>query len=295
MSTIRALAFPQPLFSRIKKEFHDHISRPGVYLLIGEDDMASGKPRAYIGESEDVGERLARHLSDSAKTTWWRNTVVFTVKDDNLTKAHIRYVEARLIALVRKKFNWSLGNGNNPPDIGKLPIADRHAMDEFVDQAKTLVATVGHDLFKEDVIKPQQGDLLLESSATVPNQEVFLMSGSGYSARMVYNDSTARYVVLKDSTCRLNEAGAMPEGSRKLRQKLKDEGVLENHADQWVFTEDCDFSSSSSAASVISGQSAAGPTSWRTSSGQTLKTWESVRNAAEQNVKIEVEPPTGEH
>src|SRR5690606_30195658 len=100
MSTIRALAFPQPLLARIKSEFSEHINRPGVYILIGHDEAAPDQTHAYIGESEDVCERLNRHLSDKtekAKTKWWTHTIIFTVKDDNLTKAHIRYVEARLI------------------------------------------------------------------------------------------------------------------------------------------------------------------------------------------------------
>ena len=34
-------------------------------------------------------------------------------------------------------------------DAGKLPLPDRAAMDEFVDQTKTLVGALGWDLFRE--------------------------------------------------------------------------------------------------------------------------------------------------
>jgi predicted GIY-YIG superfamily endonuclease len=283
MSTIRALAFPQSLFGRIKKEFSEHISRPGVYILIGNDESKPDQTRAYIGESEDVCERLSRHLNDKtdkAKTTWWANTIIFTVKDDNLTKAHIRYVEARLIALGRKKVKWALGNGNNPPDAGKLPLADRHAMDEFTDQVKTLVGTLGYDLFRADSSGSLQSDLIQQRQTGPAEQAEFAMSGTGYGAKMIPSNTTGKFVVLKGSTCRKKENPSLPAGARKLRQQLRDDGVIEPHMDGLLFVEDYGFSSTSAAATVISGNPSAGPTTWKTNAGITYKDWIGSRENA---------------
>ncbi|MCK7461028.1 MAG: GIY-YIG nuclease family protein [Sphingobacterium sp.] len=60
-----------------------------------------GQPRRarvlYIGESDQVGTRLKQHNQEDKKT-YWERTCVITSKDQNITKAHARYLEARLIA-----------------------------------------------------------------------------------------------------------------------------------------------------------------------------------------------------
>src|SRR5687767_11665869 len=62
--------------------------RPGVYFLFGiaED---SGKPLAYIGEGENVYDRLQNHLGSK---DYWNEVLLFSSKDENLTKAHVRYL-----------------------------------------------------------------------------------------------------------------------------------------------------------------------------------------------------------
>ncbi|WBA79729.1 GIY-YIG nuclease family protein [Endozoicomonas sp. GU-1] len=71
------------------------LSSPGVYLLRGTDSE-SGDPVFYIGEAEDVSKRLKQHAKNEEKD-YWIHTSAFVSKDDNLTKAHIRYIEGKLI------------------------------------------------------------------------------------------------------------------------------------------------------------------------------------------------------
>ena len=73
--------------------------RPGVYLLLGDDDTAIGGVRCYIGEAEDVADRLRNHQRNKE---FWDRVVVITSTDENLTKGHIRYLEARLIELATR-------------------------------------------------------------------------------------------------------------------------------------------------------------------------------------------------
>lgn len=67
--------------------------RSGVYILTGE---STGEPRVYIGEGEDIGDRLRNHVRNK---DWWDVAVLVTASDNRLNKAHVRYLEARLIAL----------------------------------------------------------------------------------------------------------------------------------------------------------------------------------------------------
>lgn len=57
MSTIQAIAFRRNKLGEVRKTFPE-IDRPGVYILIGEDESETDRLLAYIGESEGVGDRL---------------------------------------------------------------------------------------------------------------------------------------------------------------------------------------------------------------------------------------------
>ena len=142
MSTIQAIAFRRNKLGEVRKTFSE-IERPGVYILIGEDEAEPDRHIAYIGESEAIGERLGTHNSNKAgrdSKDFWTDTVVLISKDENLTKSHARYVEACLIRSTGNNPRWLLPNTNMPSgNAGKLPLPDRAAMDEFVDQTKTLV------------------------------------------------------------------------------------------------------------------------------------------------------------
>ena len=63
----------------------------GIYLLLGEAD---GEPLAYVGEGEDIAERIRNH---DARKDWWTKAVLVTTGANNLNKAHVKYLEARLI------------------------------------------------------------------------------------------------------------------------------------------------------------------------------------------------------
>ena len=77
-------------------EDREDLSNTGVYILFGKDD--AGNNMAYIGEAENIRQRLLQHLS--AKD-FWNETIVFISKDNNLNKAHIKYLEGRLYDIAR--------------------------------------------------------------------------------------------------------------------------------------------------------------------------------------------------
>jgi len=92
MSTIQAIAFRRNKLGEVRKTFPE-IERPGVYILIGEDENEPDRQLAYIGESEAIGDRLATHNSNKAgrdSKEFWTDTVVLISKDENLTKSHAR-------------------------------------------------------------------------------------------------------------------------------------------------------------------------------------------------------------
>jgi hypothetical protein len=92
--TIQAVAGPRSEFEGVIGR--DESGRSGVYFLTG-NDPESGRPALYMGEAENIRERIKAHLEKD----FWNQIVHFTSKDDSLTKAHIRYLEGKLIEQAR--------------------------------------------------------------------------------------------------------------------------------------------------------------------------------------------------
>lgn len=95
--------------------------KSGVYFLIGTDSE-SGKSAVYIGEAESIRDRLRSHLDKV-----FLNHVIFLIsKDENLTKAHIRYLEGRLIDQAKSAARSLVMNGQSSGS--KLPESDREEL-----------------------------------------------------------------------------------------------------------------------------------------------------------------------
>lgn len=63
----------------------------------------NGKDSVYIGEAENVKERLVQHLRDAQaekEKYYWNTAVIFIGRD--LNKALIRYLENRFVEIARK-------------------------------------------------------------------------------------------------------------------------------------------------------------------------------------------------
>lgn len=68
-------------------------------------------PRIYVGEGDPIRPRLDQH---AAKKDFWTSCIAFTRKDDNLNKAHVQHIEARLVELATRANRCALDNGNLP-------------------------------------------------------------------------------------------------------------------------------------------------------------------------------------
>jgi hypothetical protein len=120
------------------------VSRTGVYILLGADLENEGSSLAYIGEGDDVGRRLAQHMRTK---DFWDRVVVLTSKDANLTKAHARYLESRLIALAKHAKRVRLANETSPVLL-PLPESDISDIEYFIEQVKLILPRVGFDILR---------------------------------------------------------------------------------------------------------------------------------------------------
>ena len=255
--TIQAVAGPRSEFEGVVGR--EESGRSGVYFLIG-NDPESGKPALYVGEAENIRERVKAHLEKD----FWNQIVHFTSKDDNLTKAHIRYLEGKLIEQARQANRALVINGQSSG--AKLPESDREDMEVFLEKIHQLLPVLGVDLLVT----------IAGKAATDTEKEMLSCEIKGLKAkgRLTPNG----FLVLKDSQAVLKERASSQKypWPVNMRQRLKDEGILSIADDHLVFTRDEEFSSPSAAAAVVHGGHANGLTVWKNKDGKTLKEIESI-------------------
>lgn len=240
--------------------------RTGIYLLIGDDPDSPGGTFAYIGEGDDVGKRLYQHARPEEQNgkDFWDRAVVLTSKDANLTKAHARYLESRLIALAHEAQRARLLNGTAPAPI-QLPEADVSDMEYFISQAKIVLPVLGVNIFRATSARTVPGpaaDREPMSAAASPIFELRLKN-EGLSASAQEIDG--EFTVLMGSQARSAWTGA-EGGYQRLREKLERDGTLEKATDSSSllrFSRNQVFASPSAAAAIIVGRNSNGRTEWK--------------------------------
>jgi hypothetical protein len=234
----------------------DDLVNTGIYLLFGKNE--EGKDLVYIGEAEIVFKRLSQHLNQK---DFWNEAIVFISKDDNLNKAHIKYLENRLhnIALSTKRYELQ---NSVVPTQSSISESDKAEMEEFIDNIKMLVNTLGHKVFEaKRELQPKQ------------SKDVFsIKAARGADAQG--EPTSDGFVVFKGSKAAGAVVSSMIQSFIALRQKLITNGILVEKGEYYEFAEDYIFSSPSTAAITVMGRSANGLTEWKQKDGKTLREFE---------------------
>ncbi len=235
----------------------DELLRPGVYVLVGPGE--SGTSRIYVGEADVLRDRLKQHAKQK---DFWTRFVAFTSTDENLNKAHVRYLESRLVALAKAANQWEIENHAVPAEP-PLSEADRADAEWFLSEMLVIYPILGVDAFESAAA---------EGPATEGAEDLVLYE-RGAKARG--RETKDGFVVLAGSRARASETNSIHDYMRELRKQLLGKGVLALDGGHLVFTQDFRFASPSTAAGVLVGGAANGRTAWKTSDGKTLKTIQS--------------------
>jgi hypothetical protein len=274
--TGQAIACPRSRLDELKQ--WPETAKPGVYFLF-EARLGDSKPAAYIGESENVSARLLTH---DRKKDFWNDVVIFSSKDDNLNKSHIKYLEARLDSLAKTADRYKLENGNTPT-LSSLSRAERDAMEELLEDIRLVLGTLGYP-----ILEPLIQSSLSSSAVIAPlpvsshSNDELVFTVHKLVARGVQTDEG--FVLKKGSTASKANSESLSAKLVKLKEQFVADGRLVDEGEHLRLAEDILMSSSSYAAAIIAGTSRSGPQSWYAADGKSLKDLEDF--AAESAVSL---------
>lgn len=225
----------------------------GVYFLLGKDE--DNIETVYIGETENMFNRLKQHLTDSE---YWSDCIAVISKDNLLlNRAHVKYLENKFFSLAKESGRASVINKNTPM-CSSVSECDEAMLQEFISYTKLLVNVLGYKIF----------DSVEESSVKQKNNQLYfyIKAARGADAKgVVVADG---FAVLKGSKIASITVPSMASSLVQLRNSLIEKGIVDANCQ---FVRDHVFSSPSLAAAVVMGRNANGRTEWRTENGKSLK------------------------
>lgn len=246
----KAIKIPRTEVSACQR---DDVRGVGVYFLICQKD--DGTDSVYIGEAENLQERLVQHLRQfqaGNEEYYWNTAVLFVGRD--LNKALIRYLENRLVDIAKECGRYSVLTKNTYKKT-VLKESQIAYMEEFIDNVKVLINTLGYKV-------------LVPAPKATDDTTYLFCKGSGASAKGFV--SSGGFTVLKDSVISDHVTPSfMTQGKTyfNLRNALQEDGVI---ADR-VFVKDYEFNAPSAASAVVLGRSSNGQIAWKTEDGVLLK------------------------
>ncbi|MGB7372376.1 MAG: GIY-YIG nuclease family protein [Erythrobacter sp.] len=250
-------------------------SRIGVYLLMGSDDGESLK--VYVGEGDSVRTRLSSHDSDDNKA-FFERIVLIVSKDENLTKAHGRYLESRLIEQIKGSGQAEIANGTSPSFSG-LPEAEIADMERVLEEISILLPILGFDVLKAQ--KPSNlandvsaGPRLTTDYRPIDAKGQFIARIRDATGEAI--EDAGQFILLDGSKVYVTEKSSFTEPLRRRKARLRqNEKLVDTSSPElWELVEDTNFGSPSAASAFIAGRSDNGRTTSRAKdSGKTYAEW----------------------
>ena len=234
----------------------EDLTQVGVYFLFCKED--DGSDSVYIGEAENVKDRLMQHIRDyqtEKEKYYWNTAVVFIGRD--LNKALIRYLENRFVEIARSCNRYVVLTKSTYKNT-VLKESQIAVMSEFVDNVKILINALGYK-----VLEP----LIQEVNTTFSSNDGLLYLSTGNTSA-IGKVTSEGFVLIKGA--KINEktsAKSLSPGMIKLREKI----IASAKVNNFCTTEDILFSSSSAAADFVLGYSVSGPRTWKAANGTSLK------------------------
>lgn len=240
-----AFVIPRSKLEIIHKR--DELKKQCIYFLIGGTSIS---PEVYVGEAENFQKRIPQHQSKD----FWNTCVVFLAKDENLSKAHVSFLEATFIDDCLKANRAKLHNGNSP-EGSKLSEEDESDMNEFKQNIKLILSTLGYTFHEIPTIAPKSSGQ-------------YFINAKGLEAKGFY--TSEGMIVLEGSQVVKDDTPKMAEYLRNLRAEKLQEKAMVDKGNYFEIQQKITFSSLSTAAGFVMGRNANGWIEWKNAEGKTI-------------------------
>ncbi|WP_068305057.1 GIY-YIG nuclease family protein [Pararhodobacter sp. CCB-MM2] len=264
----------------------DEVDRTGVYILSGPDPESAGVTRVYIGSGNSVAERIKQ---SALKREFWETAITVTTSDDDLSKGHAEYLEARLIQLAGAAGRVSLDNATQPDfQRRRLPEADVANMEQFLANLRIILPVIGLDMLKPQPKAVVEASRSIEERTTGEVQFELRHTTIDVHALAVQEDG--EFVVLEGSQA-LADMNFASNNYARLKARLIEDGVLsatpltggQATPHRLWFVKPWSFSSPSAAGSVILDRNTNGRTRWVVKgTRQTYHDWQQSQAAKQE-------------
>jgi len=257
----------------------NEVDRTGVYVLSGPDPERAGATRVYIGSGNSVAERIKQ---SALKREFWETAITITTSDDDLSKGHAEYLEARLIELTLDAARVTLDNGTYPDtNRHRLPEADVANMEQFLINLRIVLPVIGLDMLKPQPRAVAQSTKPAEERTT-GDVKFEIRHKTGISATAV--EEEGEFIVLEGSEVLADTGYVQHETYAALKAKLLADDILVPSASGRLrFARPWSFNSPSAAAAVVLDGSRNGRNEWKVKgSKQTYHDWQQAQAAKQE-------------
>jgi len=260
--------------SKIIQDLPDLQNKTGIYLLLSNKN---DETQLYIGESDNVANRINQHFIDNDKQ-WWDTFIIFVSTSSNLTKAHVLYLEKELHSLAKENLTTIKLHNNQNPQGSNLRDYDVADMDIFLENMIFVLDNLG--IIDFTTVNTEKNEI------TQTADDIFYLNlkknridkdGNILQAKLIITENG--YKLLKGSFIETDTNASFIKhclSAYNLRQKLEVEGSFDQseYKDVLITNKDLDFKSPSAASDTVKNISTNGRKDWKLENGKTLDEFE---------------------
>lgn len=253
------------------------LERTGVYVLRGEE---GAETRVYVGETNTLISRLKQHAEEK---DFWTEAVLFVREGDELDKADVLYLEARLLQLGKDADRADFDNKEWPKPSSILGTDKEDkiaAVESYLEETLLALRALGFNEFEQLAERSTaagtadadghgvvaDGGLVVEEAGA---QRVLSLQRSGLKMRACgMIDATGGFTVKAGSTGLLSQVKSF-EGkpfrkARQRRSELIGSEEVSKEGGLFKLLVDVAFDNPSEAEGVMAGRPGSGLALWRT-------------------------------
>lgn len=172
-------------------------------MLIGKETGAL-KHTVYVGEGDDVLDRITIHYSDIDKE-FWQECIVFNSSHDFLNKAFVSYIESRLLSILKDKKSVNIFNHQSPKGA-KLSEADQDIAEAFLQEMILCLQGLGYNFFEDFSGTPDNDKTIF-----------YIKRGKSFTAEATGEETKEGFLVHKEAKIRSEKVESLEGSAASLR------------------------------------------------------------------------------